>query len=69
MLARENAETFGSPFVSALGVSGVSTFGVSTISVFCGVGTSVAGVGFSAFGFEFSFSRLWAFAFGLSTIE
>ncbi|WP_159439077.1 MULTISPECIES: hypothetical protein [unclassified Flavobacterium] len=33
ILAKENAETLGSPPISALGVTGVSTFGVSVTGV------------------------------------
>ncbi|MCP2029787.1 hypothetical protein L1276_004981 [Flavobacterium sp. HSC-32F16] len=33
ILAKENAETFGSPPISALGATGVSTFGISTTGV------------------------------------
>ncbi|MDR6759908.1 hypothetical protein J2Y38_000087 [Flavobacterium sp. 2755] len=33
ILAKENAETLGSPPISTLGVTGVSTFGVSATGV------------------------------------
>ncbi|MCD9574904.1 hypothetical protein [Flavobacterium soyae] len=40
ILAKENAETLGSPPISALGISGISTFGVSVTGVCVVVFTS-----------------------------
>jgi hypothetical protein len=40
ILAKENAETLGSPLISALGVTGVSTFGVSVTGVSLSVFTA-----------------------------
>ncbi|WP_456314446.1 hypothetical protein [Pseudomonas shirazensis] len=60
ILANEKAETFCSPFISALGVGGVSTAGVSAIFGVCGGVTSVETVVFwsSVFGFGISLSVL-----------